>query len=377
MSAQPARVAVAAVGDPESPETWSGTTAGVLHALRELGVSTTALDLTLAPGVEQAVLALGGAATRNRFDAQSARSTMRIRTWVAQRRVAAAGFDGIIQIGTTFSVGDAVPYVTLEDMTLRQGMSVHPVFGRMSPGEIAGWERRRAGIYARARSCTAASHWAADSLLGDYGVPAERVAVVGLGANHSVVEAGQARAWEPARFLFVGVDWQRKGGPLLLRAFSRLRETHPDAALDVVGGHPRLDLPGVSGHGMLSRERPRDREQLAGLFGRASCLVMPSEVEPFGIAHIEAASAGLPSIGSSVGGPRDIIGSSGGLLVDPGDEQGLLEAMRRLADPQTARQMGAAAQERSRLYTWPKVAERLLRVLGLQAPDGRVLAETL
>ena len=114
------------------------------------------------------------------------------------------------------------------------------------------------------------------------------------------------------------------------------------------------------------------------LFARATCLVDAVAVEPFGIVYVEAASAGIPSIGSSVGGARDVIGADGGLVVDAGG-RGRVCSRRccRLCDPDTAQRMGAAARERAALYTWTKVAERLLRALGLQAPDGRELAEFL
>jgi glycosyltransferase involved in cell wall biosynthesis len=350
-------------------------TAGVFRALRDLDVEVQGLDLALPTGLEQAMLACASISSTNRFDAHGAALTMRIRSLLARGRLSKARLDGVIQIGTNFALPDGVPYVTLEDMTLRQGSAVHPVFSRMSTRGVEGWERRRAGIYRRARRCAVASHWAADSLHGDYGLPPEHIAVVGFGANH---RAGVPdREWSSPRLLFVGIDWERKGGPLALRAFARLRKAIPDATLDVVGGHPPLQEPGVNAHGVLSPASERDRETMAELFARATCFVMPSLVEPFGIAYVEAASAGVPSIGSSSGGPRDVIGADGGVLVEPADEEGLVEAMRRLADPDTARRMGAAAHTRSALYTWPKVAERLLRALGLQAPDGRTLAEFL
>ncbi|HTW42718.1 MAG TPA: glycosyltransferase family 4 protein [Solirubrobacteraceae bacterium] len=370
-------VALVAVGDPESPQTWSGTVAGVLHALRALGVQTHAVDLTLPAGAEQAMLAAGALATRNRFDAQSAALTMRVRTILARLHLRGVRLDGAIQVGTNVLLPAGLPFVTLEDMTLRQGRSVHPVFSRMSQAGIAAWERRRRGIYARARVCAAASHWAAESLLDDYGLAPERVAVVGLGPNHTIDDGRRARDWQTPRFLFVGIDWERKGGPLLVRAFSRLRQERPDATLDVVGGHPPLREPGVNAHGVLSFAHAGDRELLSELFARATCFVMPSQVEPFGIVHIEAATAGLPSIGTSVGGPRDVIGTDAGVVVAPGDEQALVHAMRRLSDPACAREMGAAARRRARLYTWPQTAERLLRALNVQLPDGRALVAPL
>jgi glycosyltransferase involved in cell wall biosynthesis len=369
------RVALTAVGDPESSATWSGVTAGVVAALRDLGVATTPLNLELPGGLEQLLLAGGAARTRNRFDAEGAAPTMRVRGALARRRIAAGAFDGVVQIGSGYVLAAATPYVTLEDMTLRQGAASHPVFSRMSARGLAGWERRRADVYAGARACGAASHWTADSLIDDYGVPSTRAVVVGFGANHLL--AASDRVWEHPRFLFVGVDWERKGGPLLLRAFSRLRQRLPAATLDLVGGHPRIDQPGVNAHGELSRARREDRDLLADLFRRATCMAVPSQIEPFGIVYVEAGSSGIPSIVSAVGGARDIVGAEGGIVVAPGDEDGLLAAMLTLSEPATAQRMGKAAQQRAALYTWEKVAERLLRALGLRLPDGRSLAEFL
>lgn len=375
---QQPRVAVVALGDPESRQTWSGTTAGLLEGLRAIGVQTHAVDLTLPKGLEQATLIAAGVAARNRYEAQSSRLTTSLRSRLARARLRDMALDGIIQVGTTFALPAGIPYVTLEDMTISQAHLVHPVFARMSSAAVQSWERRRMRIYARARMCAATSHWAADSLVREYRLAPERVGVVGLGANHRIAADASERAWRPARFLFVGLDWERKGGPLLLRAFARLRNLVPDASLDLVGGHPPLEQPGVRCHGVRSSGSADDRKLMADLFARATCFVMPSLVEPFGIVHIEAAAAGIPSIGSSVGGPRDVIAPPDcGLIVDPGDEDGLLDAMGRLSDPAIARRMGGAAHTRAALYTWPNVAGRLLRMLGLQAPEGRRLPELI
>jgi Glycosyl transferases group 1 len=367
-------VAVVAVGDPASSATWSGITAGVLCALRDLGVRTHAIDLALPGILEQALLVGGAARTRNRYDAESAAMTVAARDRLLRTRLRGLDLDGVIQVGSTFQVPTGIPYVTLEDMTVRQALRVHPVFARMSARAVDSWERRRARIYAEARRCAVASHWAAGSLFDDYGLGVDRVAVVGLGANHWMAGRPSARSWDSPRFLFIGIDWERKGGPGLLRAFARLRAARPAAVLDLVGGHPPLELPGVRAHGVISQASSEGKRLIAELFAQASCLVMPSTVEPFGIVHVEAASAGIPSIASSVGGPRDVIGEDGGIMVDPGDEEGLYQAMLRLCDAEQAQRMGQAAAERARLYTWQAVTERLLRALELQAPEGRELA---
>lgn len=368
-------VAIVSVGDPRSSGTWSGVTSGLCGGLGELGVEVVPVDVSLPRGRERALLAAAAVRTRNRYDAEGTALVDRVRSVLARRALARSRVEGVIQIGTTFTLPPGVRYATLEDMTLRQALATHPVFSRMSRRAAADWERRRASVYAAARMCAAATHWTADSLREDYGVPDERIAVVGFGANHRP-SAGE-RDWATPRFLFVGIDWERKGGPLLLRAFARVREAVPAATLDVIGGHPPLERAGVRFHGVLSQERERDRALLLELFGAATCFVMPSQVEPFGIVYVEAAAAGIPSIGSNLGGPPDVIGSEGGAVIPPADEHALIEAMLHLADPASARAAGEAARVRSALYTWPAVAERMLRALGIRAPDGRELATFL
>jgi hypothetical protein len=373
--ARPASVAIASVGDPRLPTTWSGSTAGVIGGLEQLGVSVVTIDVSLSRGLERAMLAVAALPTRNRFDAEGAALVAAVRTARARLALAGTAVDGVVQIGTTFALPEGTRFVTLEDMTLRQAQEVHPVFSRMSDTGAAAWERRRARIYAAARTCAAGSCWTADSLRSDYGIAPERIAIIGFGANHSPVPA--ARDWNVPHFLFVGIDWERKGGPLLLRAFARVRERIPAATLDVIGGHPPLRQDGVRFHGVLSQRREDERARIQQLFASATCFVMPSLVEPFGMVYVEAAAAGIASIGSSVGGAADVIGADGGLIVEPSDGEALLAAMLWLAEPATARRMGAAAHGRAAAYTWPKVAERLLRALGLSAADDRAVAEPL
>jgi glycogen synthase len=118
-----------------------------------------------------------------------------------------------------------------------------------------------------------------------------------------------------------------------------------------------------------------DRDRLDRLFGASTCFVMPSWHEPFGIVFSEASAAGMPSIGTTAGGCAELIVPPG-RVVDPADEDALLAAMRELADPDTARRLGAAARERAQLFTWEAVGERMLRALGIaRERSGRGPAE--
>jgi glycosyltransferase involved in cell wall biosynthesis len=289
----------------------------------------------------------------------------------------AGHLDGIVQIGTGFTLKTDIPVATFEDMTVLQ-TKTHPYLGwdLRSERSFAARVERQRRAYERSVACCLTSRWAAESVTRDYGVPPDKVHVVGVGRNHSAPPEVE-RDWSVPRFLFVGLDWQRKNGDGVLRAFARVREERSDARLDVVGGHPPLDAPGVTGHGILRLDVSEQHDRLERLFAESTCFVMPSRSEASAIAYVEAAAAGLPSIGTSSGGSDYLIGD-GGLIVDPTDDDALLDAMRRLSDPETAEQMGAAAKRRSELFTWPEVARRLMRALeGLSAEPVSRSAETV
>ena len=133
----------------------------------------------------------------------------------------------------------------------------------------------------------------------------------------------------------------------------------------------------MTGHG--ERRLVADAEGralLASLYRQATCFVLPSLHESFGIVYVEAAAAGLPSIGTARGGTRDSIGD-GGILVDPHDDEALVAAMVRLSDPSEARRVGGIAWGRSGLFTWRNVAERIVRALDLPGLDSAALARPL
>src|SRR5690606_33949237 len=156
----------------------------------------------------------------------------------------------------------------------------------------------------------------------------------------------------------IGFDWERKRGDAVVAAFAALRERCAEATLDLVGSHPHVDVAGVRGHGPLRRDSASEQRLLGELLGRATCFLMPSKYEPFGIAYVDAGAAGVPSIGTTVGGAPDAVGP-GGLTIDPDDPDALLRSMLELADPERARELGQLARRHSRLFTWQAVAERL------------------
>ena len=358
-----ARVGVALAGDPLDPAAWSGIPVGLSGGIREQGAEPVPLDASPGAQLRYPVMAAGWALSRDRLSAGNSAALHWLASRKAGRAIAhAPDLEGVLQLGTEFSLPRGVRYVNLLDMTVAQARLVHPHFASASRRTMRAWVERQRAIFQDGVACCAAARWAADSLHNDYGLPWSRIHVVGWGANHRVTAL--ERDWSTPRYLFIGREWERKNGPMLLRAFARVRRRIPAAALDLVGEHPPVDGPGVTDHGLLRLGEPSERQHLEQLLRRATCFVLPSLCEPCGIAYLEAGFAGLPSVGTTVGGTVDAMGDDGGIVVDPGDEDALVEAMIELADPDRAAETGEQAHRHAADFTWAKVAGRILDALG-------------
>jgi glycosyltransferase involved in cell wall biosynthesis len=203
----------------------------------------------------------------------------------------------------------------------------------------------------------------------DYGIASHRVVVVGMGHRPRRAGPGVVRDWSVPRFLFVGVDWQRKNGDAVLAAFREVRRRHPEATLDIAGHHPVLNAPGVTGHGFLRRTDTAAQQHLDDLYARATCFVLPSRFDPSPIAYLEAASSGLPVIATARGGAGSLL-KEGALIVEPRDHQALVAAMLTYSDPATAAKGGAAAANSATASSWTHVASRMTEALGLGLEDA-------
>ena len=388
MQRTPASLALgmAAMGDPEDPAANSGWPASVLGALREAVSRVVPVSDTPYDRKGRAALAAGAllgvrpsdlarprhAKARLWTVGQGSLPYARARFRSVEAQLAGAGtLDGFVQNGGDYPAPADLPMVTYQDSTVLQAVDAYPWahLRGLSAGEIRGLVRRQRAAYRSATGCCTFSHWVAESITSDYGIAEGKVHVVGLGSNNSFADAQEGeREWSSPRFLFVGFDWARKNGELVLDAFTRVRESFPEARLDLVGGHPRVALEGVTGHGPLAMNDPAGRAELTALYRSATVFVMPSLHEPAGTVHIEAAAAGIASIGTSNGGAATCIGEAG-CVVDPASPAELLQAMLELCDPETARRLGALGREHAKQFTWRKVAERLVRALEIPGVD--------
>jgi phosphatidylinositol alpha-mannosyltransferase len=167
---------------------------------------------------------------------------------------------------------------------------------------------------------------------------------------------------EPLELAFVGQAVERKGLPVLLRAFEALREEVP-ARLSVIGVEAEALAPLLADpRGVTALGRVDDDEKRAAL-ARAHVLCAPSlGGESFGMVLTEAFAAGTPVVASDIAGYRGVVEhGADGLLVPPGDALALAETLHDLAlDPERLERLGERAGRSAEQYAWPRVAAQVI-----------------
>jgi glycosyltransferase involved in cell wall biosynthesis len=236
------------------------------------------------------------------------------------------------------------PYVMTLDSTPEQLWSFGDLYGR-HPNRLAFVEwlkwRERQHQYREARAIFPWSHWAADSLERRYGVDPARLHVIPPGINLDAWTFPTRAEDGPARILFVGGDFYRKGGDLLLEWADRTRLD--GWQLDLVTRDPvRTANAHVRVHHGLTPNSPALRQ----LYAEASIFALPTRGDCYSIASVEAMAAGLPVILSNVGGTGDIIrDGETGFVIRPGDGAALSAHLDALvSEPAARRRMGLAAR---------------------------------
>jgi starch synthase len=279
------------------------------------------------------------------------------------------------QIGAMFDVPRALDgrekCFSYHDGCLAERLN-SPLFPALSlpAGEIdktLEFERR---VYSSMERVFTFSQYLRNSIVKNYGIDEDRVTVLGSGINLDDIPDPAPKRYDSQEILFIGVEFERKGGQQLLQAFRAVREAYPAAVLHIVGPR-KLNIPrqldaNVRYHGFLSKRAPHDRELLQELFNRSCLFVMPSLYEPFGIAPLEAMANGIPAIVSNEWALRELVTPGlTGELVAVGSVSDLADQMRKLlSSPERLKQMGERARrEVLAKYSWDSVVERLLTTI--------------
>jgi len=199
----------------------------------------------------------------------------------------------------------------------------------------------------RVRAFLPRTHWCARSLVNDFGVDPRRIVVAPGGIDlDRWTPAAPAPGRELPVLLFVGNDFERKGGSFLLDLFtSRLAGR---ARLRIVSNDPSLkgrQWPAGVEH--LSGLGHADPQDLVDAYRTSDIFVFPTRKEHMGMVTTEACASGLPIVATDVGGVREAVNNGeNGLLVPyhAGTEDWAAALTTLVDDPALRARMGAASR---------------------------------
>lgn len=279
-----------------------------------------------------------------------------------------------------------IPIVYLSDATFRLMVDYYVEFSSTLAPSVRSADRIEQMAIDNASQLIYPSAWAARSAVQDYGADPDTVHVVPFGANMDEWPSRE-KALEPpphdkCRLLFVGTNWERKGGEI---AFDTLLETERlgvPVELTIVGCQPpkRFRHANLRVIPFLNKNNPQERAQLDELYNKSHFFLLPTRAECFSIALCEANAYGLPILSTHTGGLPELVleGRNGFLLPLEARGKQYAERVREIYNnPERYRELRAASREQfeTRL-NWDAWGKSVSKVLRAAVDGGREMART-
>ena len=363
------RLGLACTWEVERATTWSNIPWNLYSALSRLGdVVDVGVMVRRLPRVGLRVLSARRAAGRWTSVWRWSPAWQKVGGRLVQRHSRLAGCDAVLQTENLYR-GPA-PFFVWQDLSfdaLRVERAEHPAdvlgFPALKRDVLVRHSERQRRFFADATRIFAMSRWLADSLVTHSGVTPAQVRVVHAGRNAPLVERSPNGKGEGRRLLFIGRDFHRKGGDLVVDALELLRSQYDPALTLTVAGPaswPGSSPPpsGVNFVGAVSLTEVADLQANHDLF------VMPSRFEAFGIAFLEALASGTPCIGRDAYAMPEIIepGVNGALIGREDGAAEVAEAVVNVLEDDPLRQRCIDNRDEvARATSWDRAAEAVLQ----------------
>ncbi len=221
-----------------------------------------------------------------------------------------------------------LPTAFWTDATFASMLHFYDEFSHLSNETIRSGMEVEERALARCDHAFYSSAWAARSAVKDHGADPRKTHVVPFGPNldheprrDEVLDAIEERSRKICKLLFVGYDWTRKQGELVVRVQRLLEGMGVPAELIIIGCEPEIEQRHrrVRVVGKLDKNTPEDLGLLQHAFLTSHFLMVPSLAECYGMVYAEASAYGSPSIACNVGGVEAVVSHGrNGLLFEPG-----------------------------------------------------------
>ncbi len=215
-----------------------------------------------------------------------------------------------------------IPIIYFSDTTFDLARDYYPLYSNLAARSSRQGEAIEAAAIGKARALVFPSAWAARSAVEHYGAPPDKVNILFHGPNLMEVPGRERVLDHPAssrcELLFVGVNWERKGGPIAFDTLVELGKGGIEASLTVCGCRPpeAFKHPRMRVIPFLDKNNEAQAKALDDLFLRADFLLFPSRAENSGFVLSESAAFALPVAAADTGGVPDIVieGRNGTIL---------------------------------------------------------------
>lgn len=243
------------------------------------------------------------------------------------------------------------PILYLNDATFHQLLNY---YGGMSG---FGWLSKKTTVFIeklalqKSDTLVFSSSWAANHTVDFYKIPKEKVNVIKFGSNSRAPEEISEKDYSgEIVFLFLGVEWERKGGQIALDAIRILRGRNYPVKLQVVGCTPPVSDPeAMNVIPFLNKNNPQEAQQIFDFLHNSHFMFMPTRADCTPISFCEAASYGLPVISTNTGGVATVVvsGKTGVLLsLTANAEQYADEIEILLRDPEKIKTLSYNARKK-------------------------------
>ncbi len=212
------------------------------------------------------------------------------------------------------------------------------------------------------------SKWAFDSAKQEY--KAQRPFLVKMGANidNDPQDKDIIKQYDSAvNILFVGVDWKRKGGDIVLETIDKLDKKGYNVKLTVIGCVPPQKHPKMNVIPFLNKNKKDDMLKFQELFKKSHLFFMPTRAECFGIVFCEANAYGLPVITTDTGGVSSVVknGVNGFILpLNAGSEEYFNVISNLISDSTKLKQMAETSREKYlKELNWKQWGKEMKKIL--------------
>ncbi len=324
------RIAYLSASDPTNPHSWSGVHYSVMGELKKHFEDVTALG----PHEEKNIVLQGRIYSfflkklrGKRFDYLHSLRLARAYGDYFNAQLQKGEYDAVVAVAASTELAflkTNLPVYYIADATFANMVGYYPFYAGLTKRSLREANEVQQRALDKCTKLIFPSDWAAASAFRDYGVPENKLSVVPFGANLKDVpiepEMISISVDQPVNLLFVGVEWERKGGPVALEAFRELRKRGYKAKLTIVGSNPQVSDEGVEVIPFIDKKIESERKKLNELFAKAHFFILPTKAECFGLVFCEASAFGTPSLAPHTGGVPSVIShGQNGFLFSPFD----------------------------------------------------------